>query len=269
MSDNSNPVPETTTTGPLFAAVAMSTPISVQIAERLITAIDTGLIQAGSRLASEKELSAQFGVSRATIREALSCLQFAGRAESRRGSGTVILASSPRQNGGPLRNVGQIIQVLEARLIVEPLLLRLAAEDPHPAGLRRVRQMLEGMQLSLDSPTIHPHSDFRVHQALIHACRNVSLVEAGEALLAKCDGPLWRSIQDTTWDKGTLPKHWLGQHHTIATAVSNKQPDIAEKAARTHLLSVLSNVGLSTPLGESEAHHVRRIQSRYAADSGE
>lgn len=252
---------------PLFSAVETPALISVQIAEQMAAAIDNGQLQPGARLSSEKELVLQFGVSRVTVREALSCLQFAGYVESRRGSGTVVLAPKEarpvRTHAAVGDDAAQIIGILEARLHLEPLVVGLAADDPDPKGLKLIKQMLGGMELSLDSSKIHAHSDFRIHAAFVRTCRNSFLAQAAETLLIKCDGPLWRSIQESTWADGSLPKTWLGHHEVIARAVWEHDKELAERSAREHLMSVLLNVGASAPLGASGKAQVTRIHNRF------
>ena len=53
--------------------------------ERMLTVIKLGLVARGERFPPERELAAQLGVSRLTLREAIRALQQAGFVESRRG----------------------------------------------------------------------------------------------------------------------------------------------------------------------------------------
>ncbi|MEO1153730.1 MAG: phosphonate metabolism transcriptional regulator PhnF [Pseudomonadota bacterium] len=69
-----------------------STPLWQSIAATLRAAIAEGQYSAGSRLPSEAELSARFGVNRHTVRHALAQLIDDGLVHSRRGSGTYVLA---------------------------------------------------------------------------------------------------------------------------------------------------------------------------------
>lgn len=59
--------------------------VSQVIARELLTMIETGKFPPGSKLPTEMELTAQFGVSRVPIREALSMLRAAGVIKSRQG----------------------------------------------------------------------------------------------------------------------------------------------------------------------------------------
>ena len=65
--------------------------------ERLLTVIKLGLVAPGERFPPERELAAQLGISRLTLREAISELNQAGYVESRRGrlGGTFITYTRP------------------------------------------------------------------------------------------------------------------------------------------------------------------------------
>src|SRR5262249_57378074 len=65
--------------------------------ERLLTVIKLGVVGPGERFPAERELAAQLGISRPTLREAIRELQQAGYVESRRGrsGGTVVTGAPP------------------------------------------------------------------------------------------------------------------------------------------------------------------------------
>lgn len=65
------------------------------IAEYLRQAIENDQYRCGDRLPSEKELSALFGVSRSSVREALTALEYVGLIEVRGGSGYYVAGNKP------------------------------------------------------------------------------------------------------------------------------------------------------------------------------
>lgn len=252
--------------GPTFTEVHAEASLSVRIAERIAEAIDDGRLMSGGRLPAENELAAQFGVSRVTVREALSCLRFVGYLESRQGSGTWVSATTrqyaPRRGHG-LKSVEDIIEVLEARLLLEPVVIGVAAMDPAPAGLRALQKMIDGMRMALDSQVLHPHSDFRVHEALIRLCRNKYLAGQADELLKRCSGSLWSQIQDRTWADRNVPTQWLEHHLTMANAVWDGKPAEAERLARDHLISVMRNVGAQVALSQQAQARIDAICLRF------
>lgn len=66
------------------------------IEARLRADIAKGICPVGTALPTEYELAAQHGVSRFTIRRALSSLRAAGLVEPRKGHGTFVIADAPR-----------------------------------------------------------------------------------------------------------------------------------------------------------------------------
>src|SRR5579875_222637 len=103
-----------------FPAVDRAAPVFVQVAGHLIKAIEDGRFPVGSRLPTEAQLAEQFGVSRPSVREALSCLQFEGYVTPRQGSRTVITSAVPRsalqhQPGGAGKSRFSVADLMEAR----------------------------------------------------------------------------------------------------------------------------------------------------------
>ncbi len=94
--------------------------------ERLLTAIKLGVVGPGERFPPERELAAQLGISRLTLREAIRELNKAGYVESRRGrlGGTFITYSQPPPNVSDLRRLAQ----QNARKLTDALTFRFAIE---------------------------------------------------------------------------------------------------------------------------------------------
>ncbi len=67
-----------------------------ELAEQLIQAIGDGTFEVGSALPSELDLSAQYGVSRATVRSALGRVQQLGLISRRKRAGIRVEATQPR-----------------------------------------------------------------------------------------------------------------------------------------------------------------------------
>lgn len=72
---------------------SITIPLYVQIAEELISRIESGHLPPGTRLAPERELSAELNVNRMTLRRALQVLESQGLIIRRHGVGTFIAES--------------------------------------------------------------------------------------------------------------------------------------------------------------------------------
>lgn len=85
------------------------------MARAVAEAIAAGGLRDGDRLASERELCEQFGVSRATVRRALADLAASGLVESQPGRGTFV---SPPRVGEPPNTLASFTSIGTARGLV-------------------------------------------------------------------------------------------------------------------------------------------------------
>jgi DNA-binding FadR family transcriptional regulator len=137
------------------SAAAPKTRVVVPKAARLVAdtlreRILTKECEAGSHLPSADTLIDEFGVSRATLREALNVLESEGLVRLRRGPGGGAIVTAPdglaitRSLESLLRFEGTTMeQVMEVRLVVDPLAGRLAAVHADAADLERIGASVE------------------------------------------------------------------------------------------------------------------------------
>src|ERR687888_570668 len=109
----------------LFAPVTLARASSA-IAHQIRTAIVTGRLKRGDRLAPERELAEQFGVSRVTVRDALRALEAMGLIEVRVGArgGAFVTVPSGSVVGQTMSDMMMMQaispeDIVEARLVVE------------------------------------------------------------------------------------------------------------------------------------------------------
>ncbi|HEV8297079.1 MAG TPA: FCD domain-containing protein [Acidimicrobiales bacterium] len=148
------------------------------LARQIVRDIADQKLPRGSVLPSESEAIVRYGVSRASLREALRLLQEHG-----------LIAIKPGPRGGPV--VAEVTSVdfarmatfffhvkgvnvetlVEARILIDPLMARLAAERQDPAALRTIRELLEQQG---NREGWHQH-ELRLHDALVGATGNAVL----------------------------------------------------------------------------------------------
>ena len=125
--------------------------------ERLLTVVKLGLVAPGERFPAERELAAQLGISRITLREAIRELHQAGYVVSRRGrfGGTFVTYTPPAPDRGELRRLAaeygdSLTDALTFRLAVETgaaeILARLVARGCPGQGTGRDREPGPGGQ---------------------------------------------------------------------------------------------------------------------------
>lgn len=133
----------------LFQAASRTHKISDQIIEQIRNAILSGRFKPGDKVASEKELMAEFGVSKATLREALRVLEGMGLVEIRKGiAGGVFIAEVDMKttihgiiNFLHFREVS-VKDITMIRYLLEPPVAQIAASRLQPEDIAKLESMI-------------------------------------------------------------------------------------------------------------------------------
>lgn len=162
-----------------------------RVYENLFHAIVTGMITVGTRLPSENSLAKEFDVSRPVLREALDKLREDGLITSVRGSGNYVQnAVSARAEGNgndesdrdALERIGDLLNGIELRLVVEPEAAWLAARRRGPSDIARMRAALDRFDEAVKQDAILHHHDYAFHEAVATATCNSRIVETLKSL---------------------------------------------------------------------------------------
>jgi DNA-binding FadR family transcriptional regulator len=206
--------------------------------ERLLMVIKLGLIGPGERFPAERELAVRLGISRLTLREAISELHQAGYVESRRGrfGGTFVTRRPAGPAPGELRRLARedgdkLTDALTFRLAVETgaaeiLAQQVAAQQP------AVREVLLSRLADLNRAGL---DDYRRLDTLFH----LSIAElTGSTLLAAACADARMRLNDLLNAIPLLRRnidHTAGQHAAIATAILAGDAAQARQAVTEHL----------------------------------
>ena len=152
--------------------------LSEQTADRLYEMIvDENTYAPGGKLPNENELSNLLGVSRTTLREAISFLVAQGVLESQRGRGTFVAEDLPVNaldltalSG--LRARGRAKDLFEMRLIFEPATVALACQRATDEELRQICKRAERVEQLAREGGDWPLGDQEFHLAIIKASHN-------------------------------------------------------------------------------------------------
>jgi DNA-binding FadR family transcriptional regulator len=146
--------------------------------ERLGTAIRLGLLAPGSKLPPERELADQLGISRSTLRQALTTLVQSGHLVSLRGrAGGTFIAEDPPLNRGADALRPDWREVLDQRVAVECGAALLAAERGNEASFARMDELVAHMDERPDFES-YRRADVHWHIALAEASGTPRLVAA-------------------------------------------------------------------------------------------
>lgn len=213
-----------------------------QIADQIREGIMRGQLAPGRRLPAEHELAEQYGVSRATVREAIKLLSAAQLTESTRGAagGTFVALPKP---GVIAESVGDAIalwfragtttlaEVSEAREWAERACVRLAAERRTEADLRRIKACVDEGARTVDMDEFLA-ADIDFHVAVSAAAKNSVLELAMTAIhLVR---PWTNTIVFAVLDREDIAR----QHQRIYEAIRDRDPDGAERAFDAHISSL-------------------------------
>jgi len=169
-------------------------------AEQIVDAIQRGDYSLGSKLPSEFELAEQMGVSRPSIREALSALQAMSIIESRPGSGNYVLRfpSSAEEDDAVhlIESEAGCREVMEAREALEPPVAALAAGKRSRELVGELQRILRRMAAYAASDDFEAYldADKAFHTALAEAAGNPLVTAALSPLLGSMDQRVYREF---------------------------------------------------------------------------
>lgn len=212
-----------------ISVTAATPPLRDVAAAELRRMILDGRLTPGERLIEDR-LAVLLGVSRNPVREAIRVLEAEGFIDltTRRGA---FIATLSDQTAADLFDV---------RLALEPLGARLAALNADPVSVSRLKKILAEAQSSSDSRDLDSLSDLHseLHSVIFEMTGNAYLtaialpmVKRGQWLL-RLSSPLRN------------PAAW-SEHHRLIAAIEVGDGDLAEAAARHHVLSVRNQLGFS------------------------
>jgi DNA-binding FadR family transcriptional regulator len=147
------------------------------ISAYLQRAIETGAYGEGDRLPPERELAATFQAARSTVRRALDQLEKAGLVSRRLGSGTFVGATTTtNRKTHDLADQVSPIQLIEARLAVEPFTTRLAVLHATRRNLDDMELVLKHAEDSVGDKDSFSKWDGEFHLLIAHASGNPLLI---------------------------------------------------------------------------------------------
>jgi GntR family transcriptional repressor for pyruvate dehydrogenase complex len=209
------------------------------VARELRGMILHGELAPGERLPPEADLASQFGVSRATIREALRLC--AGQDLIRTAEGSMGGSFVAEPNGGRvaeslrsgldlLTGVSEVSvhDLLEMRFLLEVPAARLAAERRAEDDVERLREAspIELLELSATDQFSH-NQEF--HSVLLEASGNPILPISALPIFAVLQRNMRRSAD------AAFHRTINDDHHAIAAAIAAGDPDAAELSMAKHL----------------------------------
>lgn len=222
--------------------------------ERLL---QQGQLPAGARLPSERELAAQLGVSRASVREAIHELTLKGLVERRPGRGTVVVNADGGGLGDSLLGVmapesRDLRSILDFREAIEPPITSRAALRATPADLRSLTAAVGEMEKA-GSRADYAALDRRFHHLVARATHNPLLWR-----IVEITADWMASIRQDALQSPQRRSASLAGHRAILDAIVNHDAAAAATATVEHVRAIGSIVAEAGPSATSFRPVARR-----------
>lgn len=243
--------------------------LSDTIAHELERRILEGALKPGDRLQPERELAADLGVSRPSLREAIQKLVSKGLLHSRQGGGTFVTdrldAGFTDPWGEMLRQHPNIqVDLLEFRRMLESEAAGLAARRATDADLQRIGeayQRLEDLFAQGPSAAVFEEqvgADLGFHQAIAEAAHNVMIGHLTASLFRVTHDHIDRNLRHLR----RMEDDWQElrrQHAAIWEGLKARNPVAAQAAVQRHIAFVEESMLASAQHAERE-HRARTRQ---------
>ena len=208
-----------------------------QIADQIAVLVERGEYKPGERLPPERELAAQLGVSRPSVREALIALEVEGYVEVRVGSGVYVTntGAGVGRNAALPADSGPF-ELIRARWLIESECAALAAREGNRAQIRAIKDALADM--------VHEHvkkgnamplaADRLFHLRIAEASGNSAYVLVVKTLWDQRMGPLFMQLENHFTTSATWTTA-INEHRDVVNAIVKHDPRAARIAMRRHM----------------------------------
>ena len=191
--------------------------------------ISCGELRPGERLPPERELAQRFGASRSSLRPVMKVLESVGVILQRVGDGSYLNPDASGILHWPLTFLilldgVSLVELFDARLMIEPELAARAAECASSEDLDRMCRSLSAMT------TDTVNADIAFHEAICEATRN--------RICHRMFGAIHRAFRQGMEQTSRLapPQRALDFHRAIYSAIHLRKSEQARQKMTEHLL---------------------------------
>ncbi len=224
------------------------------VLERIESDLLGGVLGPGDRLPSERDLAADLGVGRSSVREALRVLEVMGLIRTATGSGPqagAIVVAAPTGGMSTLMRLQvaargfPLADVVQTRLVLEDAVVgALAAADrPH---LTEVHRILDAMDVDGLSVEEFLALDAQLHFVLAEASGNTVIAATMAGLREAIESYVVAgAARISDWD--AMACRLRGEHRRIVDAVESGSADAARALIHDHITGYYAATGLVGP----------------------
>lgn len=207
---------------------------SQEVATQIRELIRSEKLKPGDKLPNEMELTHLFSVSRPTIREAVKSLVSQNIIEIHRGKGTYV-SQNPGIVADPLGldfvlTPNLRLSLIEARLIIEPGVARLATRNGDEEDINRIGMFIHRMEEIVQQHRVDMNIELDFHRSIAEATKNPVIMRVVPIIVDSITRT-YRDAPRTSEDH----RHALEEHKLIYEAIRAGNPEGAFSAMQHHL----------------------------------
>lgn len=213
--------------------------ISDQVYEQLKNNIIDGTWKQGDKLPSENDLVIAFGVSRITVRQALSKLTTLGLIETRTGEGSFVTELKPGIYMNEMipyiyLNQESIEELLEFRNVIEIETAGIAALKITEKDINRLEESLERMKNNISDLKKYVDEDLHFHMIIAKSTENSLIIQIHNIVR----DIIKKTIKNLTESIGV--ENGLKYHRLLIDALKEKDDVRVKNIMREHLSQALN-----------------------------
>jgi GntR family transcriptional repressor for pyruvate dehydrogenase complex len=219
------------------------------VTSQILESIQSGEFKAGDRLPSENSLAEMMGVSRPSVREALSALRLLGFIDTKDGYGTYVKSSIPVPDkfsypeGMPAKfdSNFNIFEMLEARKVFEPAVARFALSMVTDEGIAKLEAVFQKMTEAASDPDYdrYHQENLKFHRTIAAAAKNNVMLNIIESInIVFVQSEMGAELRRRYLTDETYRWRSLETHRSILESIRQKDPDRLEKSFAEHFEQV-------------------------------
>jgi len=233
--------------------VISSSTVVNSVVEKLRQALARGQWRSGDMLPGQRELAEQLGISRPSLREAVSVLETLGLVRALPGKGVLVLEAdtAAQEPGLDTSAAASLADVLELRYTLEPFIVGLVAQSASSQDVGQLRLTLMDMREALEADD---------SEAGVKA-----YIAFHEALFALTTNPIFQSVVQQTGNAlkqsadmlRNSPEHLaarLKENETVVRAIRERNSAQASAQMRQHILAEGSRMGIALNIPDEHLH---------------
>ena len=208
--------------------------VAEQIFEQLKANIISGELRPGDKLPTEMELCELYGVSRTSVRQAMTNLSSLGLVEARPGGGTFVKKADGSRIMDDLMlftflEGRSLTEIAEFRSILEPAVTRLACRKADPDDIESLSSIYRQMEEHSNDLEEFAKLDHRFHTEIARISRNPYIIRIYEALEEILDSAFSKIVKNNGNRGG-----WR-YHGQIVEAFRNGDHELAAGIMQEHM----------------------------------